>query len=386
MSMQFMSSDPHTIGIELELQLLDPNTFNLVDGIMPLMKFYPDAIYVKPEFIQNTVEVSTKVCTSCDELAVDLASVVRGVHDRCEQLGMALCGAGTHPFSQRLALITPTPRYKRMENISGYQSHIQITFATHVHIGVESGQQAIEVMDRLKPYLPLLIAISANSPFWRGHETGFVSYRQNILAAARSYGIPPTFGSWDKFADFMRTTTKAGIFETINDIHWDIRPRPHLGTIEVRLMDAQSTVSEAISLAAFIRALITYMRESPAASDKKKLPQALHWWMEKDNHFQASRQGLKANFIFNEDGESERLETVWKRVFKIIRPIAESLGDGLWLDRLQENISNGPGYLRQLSQYQTNESLPDLVSELTRELEQDLLRFRRDEPANKRVK
>lgn len=374
MSLRFAPSSPQTIGLELELQLLDKKTHDLADGIMPLMEFYPDTTYVKPEFIQNTVEVLTGICGSCDELAGNLVSVVRGVQKSCRQLGMELCGAGTHPFSQRLALITQQPRYLRMERASGYQSYIQVTYATHVHIGVESGQQAIDVMDRLRPLLPLLIAVSANSPFWRGHETGFVSYRQRILAASRSYGIPLAFGSWHKFAKFMETTRKAGIFETVKDIHWDIRPQPDIGTIEVRVMDAQSTVSAAVSLAALVRALVEYLRES-RPEDTDGLPRPLHWWMEKENHYQASRQGLKANVVINENGDTRPLVEMWQQMFEIVRPIAVSLGDGDWIDGLQEMIHTGPGCRYQLDHYRSHGSFQGLVSHLASELERDLGRF-----------
>jgi carboxylate-amine ligase len=340
--MKFKPSDVHTIGIELELQLLDADSLDLADGIMPLMKFYPGSTNVKPEFIQNTVEVTTRICRSCDELAQHLGEITSDVEARCSELGMALCAAGTHPFCQRLALITPYPRYHQIEVMSGYLGQIQITFSTHVHIGIESGQQAIEVMDRLKAYIPLLIAISANSPFWRGHKTEFASYRHCILAAARSYGIPPTFDTWDNFVQFATTTRKAGIFETINDIHWDIRPRPHLGTIEVRAMDAQSTVSEAIALAAFVRALVMYLRDAPVESVDLKLPQPLPWWLEKENHFQASRKAMQANIVYTKDGKCKQLKDIWKQVIAVVRPIAEQSGDGHWLDQLQVNINNGP--------------------------------------------
>ena len=370
--MEFLRSDRNTIGIELELQLLNPDTLDLVDGIIPLMELYPDAVNVKPEFIQNTVEVTTRICTGCDELYTELATVVRELQQRCRTLNMSICGSGTHPFSQRLALITPQPRYKKMEKVSGYQGHIQITFATHIHIGVESGQQAIEIMDRLKAYIPLMIAVSANSPFWRGHDTGFVSYRHIILAAARSYGVPPSFGTWQRFLDFMQTTTKAGIFETVNDIHWDIRPRPHLGTIEIRLLDSQSTVSEAITLAAFVRTLVNFIRDFPEMCANPGLPQPLHWWLEKENRFQASRKGLKAIHIHNDAGDSSRLADIWQRVFETIRPVAEPSGDDVWLDRLHENISSGSGCMRQISSYKENQSFTDVVRHMIDELDTDL--------------
>lgn len=136
--LEFQPSAPDGIGVELEFQLLNTATLDLVDGILPLLELLPDSRYVKPEFIQNTVEVASKVCYSLAELQSHLSTIVAGLRAKCLLLGMTLCGAGTHPFSQSMAILTPTPRYLHMEQTGGYLSHVQITFALHVHIGMPS--------------------------------------------------------------------------------------------------------------------------------------------------------------------------------------------------------------------------------------------------------
>jgi carboxylate-amine ligase len=370
--MDFKPSNPGSIGLELELQLLDADTLNLVDGILPLIDFFPDSPYVKPEFIQNTVELTTRVCSDIGELREHMFELARDVRSRCDQLGMRLCGAGTHPFCERLALITPIPRYQRMEKASGYLGHTQITFATHVHVGMQSGQQMIETMNQLKAYLPLLIAISANSPFWRGYETGYASYRHRILAASRSYGIPPSFDSWHDFENFVETTRHAGVFDTIPDIHWDIRPRPHLGSLEVRVMDAQSSIGDAIAIAALVRTLVTFIRDRRQDALDESLPQPLPWWLEKENHFQASRKGLKARYVATAQGDSLKMKDVWRRVTSAIRPVSRSLGEEEYLDYLIDRINEDPPYMRQQREFERSGSLrsvvDDCVSQLVREL------------------
>lgn len=370
--MDIEPSDPGSIGMELELQLLDTDTRNLVDGIMPLIDFYPDNPYVKPEFIQNTVELITRVCSDIGQLREHLLELARDVRSRCDQLGMRLCGAGTHPFSERLALITPLPRYRRMVKASGYLGHTQITFATHVHVGMQSGQQMIETMNQLKAYLPLLIAISANSPFWRGYETGYASYRHRILAASRSYGIPPSFDSWRDFENFVETTRHAGVFDTIPDIHWDIRPRPHLGTLEVRVMDAQSSISDAVSIAAFVRALVTFIRDRGQDALDESLPQPLPWWLEKENHFQASRKGIKAKYVANAQGDILKMKKVWHRVTSAIRPVSRSLGEEEYLEYLIDRINEDPPYMRQIKEYERSGSLRNVVDGCVSQLEREL--------------
>ncbi len=370
--MEFIASDPNTIGLELELQLLDADNLELANGIIPLLKFYPDSEYVKPEFIQNTVEIATRVCTSCDELKNHMITLINDVKSHCTELGMTLCGSGTHPFDERLALITPMPRYKHMEEISGYLSHTQITFATHVHIGMQSGDQVIAVMNQLRAYLPLLIAISANSPFWRGYDTGFASYRHRILAATRSFGIPPSFSSWKEFLQFADTTRQADIFSTINDIHWDIRPRPHLGTIEIRVFDAQTTIEDTISLAAFIRTLVIFLRDFSDDAKNPDLPQPLPGWLEKENHFQASRNGLEANYVTNAEGEIQLLIESLHNVVATIRAVSRQLGEEYYLDNCISHIKHGPGYKRQRQKYQETQSMPEVVSDCALKLEFEL--------------
>lgn len=369
---EFKPSSSTTLGAELELQLLDAQTLDLVDGIIPLLTLWPDSEYVKPEVVQNTVEVISPVCTSVDELESRLAATVGEVMTRCRKLGMNLCGAGVHPFSQRLALVTPLPRYLEMAQEAGQLARTQITFATHVHLGMASGDEAIAVMRGLRPFLPLLIALSASSPFWRGYETGHVAYRHRILAATRSYGTPPSFGSWDEFCRFMELAGRAGVFDTINEIHWDLRPRPHLGTLEVRVMDAQPTVREAANLASLLRVLVHDLKSRPGALPPPELPQPVVWWLEKENHFQASRLGLEAACITNEQGTVRPLAEVWRDVDATLRPLAEELGEAERFDELRRRAAAGVSYARQREVHRREGSLRSVAAALVHELEQEL--------------
>lgn len=365
----FEPSDPMSIGMELELQLLDATSLDLVDGILSLLELYPDSTNIKPEIIQNTVEVSTDVCHSPTELETQMGGMVHKLQQQCQERGINLCGAGTHPFCKRLALITPLPRYLEMEQSAGYLAHNQITFATHVHLGMQSGDEAIRLMCALKPYLPILLALSANAPFWRGHDTGYASYRQRILAASRSYGIPPTFSSWNDFSDFLVTSQNAGFFNSINDIHWDIRPRPHMGSLEIRVMDAQSSVRDAVALAAFIRALVFFLRETPLSEQPDGLPTPLPWWIEKENYFQASRLGLDACYVMDKKGNTRQLREVIFDIFTAIEKTSVALEQTSYMEHLQQKIKNGLGYEQQRKLYQESQSLKQVVTSLVNTLD-----------------
>ncbi len=371
--MRFKASESLSIGVELELQLLDNRTLDAADGIMPLMEFYPQSRYVKPEFIQNTVEIASKVCSDLPELESHVKSLTANIRSRCKALGMTLCGGGSHPFSKRLAEITPTRRYLKLEKTSGYLGHIQLTFALHVHLGMPSGEEAVVVLGELKPYLPLLLAMSANSPFWHGYDTGYVSYRHRILAATRSYGVPPSFTGWEDFTRFFEISRRAGIFETIKDIHWDIRPHPNWGTLEVRVMDMQSTISDAVALAGFVRALVLFLQRTRGAHRPAGLPRPLPWWTERENHFQASRLGLAATYVMDEHGAVSPLADMFDRVTDAVAPVADGLGQGAFLERLRKSIGRNPPYDRQREIYLETGSLQQVAASLVDALEQDTL-------------
>ena len=141
--MEFNNCSDPTVGVEWELQLVDAQTLDLFDGILPLMEFFPDTDYVKPEYIQSCVELTSCVSKTSDEAVAHISHSLAQILQRCRELEMRVCGAGTHPFCRRLALITPTPRYMRLEKNAGYLAQRQITFGTHVHVGMRSGDEAI---------------------------------------------------------------------------------------------------------------------------------------------------------------------------------------------------------------------------------------------------
>jgi len=358
--------------MEMEFQLLDVETLDLVDGILPLMRLFPDDPYIKPEFNQNTVEVCSKICNNINQLEENMRLLVNNLHSTCQQLDMRLCGAGTHPFGERLAIITPMPRYRQLENSTRYLGYTQITFATHVHLGMTSGDEAIFLMRELKAFLPLLIAISASSPFWRGFDTGYAAYRHRILSATRSYGIPPSFNAWEDFSGFLETTHRAGVFETINDIHWDIRPRPHLGSLEIRVMDAQHNITMAVNLAAFVRALVTYLSNTPVSRRPKLFPRGLHWWIEKHNHFQASQLGLDAQYILDTKGTLAPLRELFHQAMEAIGPVAVELDQSACFKGLELQVKNGPAYALQRKVYEKTGSFRAVVENLVAELEGNL--------------
>jgi glutamate---cysteine ligase / carboxylate-amine ligase len=374
MGIEFKPSPTHSLGMEWELQLLDPVTLALVDGILPLLEQEPCHPGLKPEYNQSTVEVVSGVCPNVQTLEADIVSTLHTLKARCAKLGIRVCGGGTHPFNTCLANVTPLPRYLELQRAGRYLSDMLMTFAIHVHVGIPSGDDAIAVMRQLKPYLPILLALSANSPFWWGRDTGYASYRQRYLSSTRTYGLPPTFQNWKEFAHFFNIAQYAHIFKVIRDIHWDIRPQPDLGTLEVRAMDAPAKVSEAMRLVAFAHTLIVYLHQLTVNQDTGFQLSPLPWLIEKENYFRASRWGLAARYISDEQGHSFPIRAIVPQIVEALMPTAEQLGTTDHLHALTNSLSSHPSYARQRIIFQETGSLyaivADLVSQLDEELEQ----------------
>lgn len=371
---EFNGSSERTIGMEIEFQLLNSETLDLVNGIIPLMEHYPDIIYIKPEFIQSSVEVMSKVCGSIGELESNLLSLVSDLRRKCAELGITMAGAGTHPFNQKLAVITPLPRYLRIEERVGYPCHTHITYSIHVHLGMGSGEETIQVMTLLRPYLPLLLALSASSPFWWGFDTKYASYRQMVLASAKTYGLPPDFESWEHFCSFFNKAKRAGVFGTFRDYHWDLRPRPDFGTLEIRVMDTQPTVRDAIALAALSQCLTEFLKQNSVEAERNLL-KPLPFWIEKENRYRACRWGLEAMLIIDDQGNSRPLREIAGEVLRSIRSTADDLRVQLKIDEIAEVLSDGPSYVRQRNLYETTASFKAVVSSIAEEVESELNEF-----------
>jgi carboxylate-amine ligase len=369
--------------MELELQLLDPVGLDWVNGIVPLMVTYPDQPFVKPEYNQATVEINSRVCSTIGELEADATATLTTLHAKCRKLGTTLCGGGTHPFGQQRAVITPMPRYLERAATSGYLSNF-VTFALHVHVGMPSGDEAVRIMGRLKPYLPLLLALSANSPFWRGEDTGHASFRQRLLASKRSYGIPPVFQSWQNFSEFFQAARQSGTFATIRDIHWDLRLQPNFGTLEVRVMDSPSTLQEALMLAAFIHSLTVYLKHCEPEDKTGLLLPLQEGWIERENYFRASHLGLDARYIDNDRGHERPFRAALESVIEAVEPTAAELGETAYLQLLVRHMEKGTGYQRQRRIFRETGSLKAVVAFLESELRQGICRETSESEAHSR--
>ncbi len=366
--MQFKRSSPETIGIEIELQVLDARNLDLTNGVLPLLRACPNRDYVKPEYIQFTVEIASKVCWNIVDLHRHLQEQLAMLCEAADSLGMSLAAAGTHPFCENLGQVTPTPRYARVEQDTGYVGYSQITYALHVHVGMRSGGEAIAIMNRLRPYLPALLALSANSPYWRGHDTGFASYRQRVLMAAHAFGTPPQLAAWEDFERLVAASERARIFESYSDMHWDIRPRPDYGSLEIRVMDVQPTLLENVALAALVRALIAHLRASPPARTLPVLPM----WLEQENQYRASHTGLGCECIVSPEGDTLPMRKLVADMLHIAAEAAQRYGEEEYLEPAFELLRHGSSSQRQRDLYRQHGTFKAVVATMMDWLYQDV--------------
>src|SRR4051794_10054369 len=254
----------YTLGIEEELMILDAETFELVNGIETMLESMPADTKgeVKPELMESVLEIATTPCKNTREAGDQLRELRRKVNDTAHAKGLAIGSAGTHPFAmwedQR---IVARSRYRDLIAALRFVARQELIFGQHVHVAVDDPDKAIHVANGMRVHLPLLLALSANSPFWRADATGLQSTRTPIFRAFPRVGIPPRYDNWADFAkriEFMQSTK---VIQDYTYLWYDVRPHPRFGTVEVRVMDSQTRVEHSLGLAAMIQALVKELGE-----------------------------------------------------------------------------------------------------------------------------
>lgn len=305
MTIKFNGSNKETIGIEVETQVLDGGSFALTPKapliISDVIKAHPELeIAVKPELMKSNLEINTKVCSNLKEAGADITDKFRLVMKCAEKNNLRLALGGTHPFSKWSEQeITDSERYSRILDrlkIVGDRFNI---FGLHVHVGVSSGERCIQIINRLLFYLPHILSLSVNSPFWDGYNTGLRSYRSKVFETLPHAGLPFYFKDWADYTKLVENYIKTNTIETIREIWWDVRPHPDFGTIEVRICDSPRTLGNVFAIAGFIQALIhTFNRESEEGVEIVRP----HSSIVRENKWRACRFGYSGSFI-DESGE-----------------------------------------------------------------------------------
>ena len=347
--MEFKSSPGFTVGVELELQILNSRDYNLARDAADLLAMlgkmqHPGAI--KPEITESMVEINSSIHRNHDAMLSELRQIRDAMVQAARRLNVRITGGGSHPFhkwSERR--IYPTERFKQILDVYGYLAKQFTVFGQHVHIGVPNGDEALYLAHLLSRYVPHFIALSASSPFQQGEDTSYQSSRLNTVSAFPLSGQLPFVHSWEEFTLYFNKMRGYRVVESMKDFYWDIRPKPEYGTVEIRVFDTPLTVERAALLAAYAQSLARYLlTERPHAPSRDVYALYSH------NRFQACRYGLEGTLI---DAYTQRHIGLREDVLDTLRLVerhAAELGNGAALGQLAAHVEAGysdAGWLRE---------------------------------------
>ena len=258
--LEFTSNSSHTVGVELEFGIVDADTQQLVSGSTRLLERLPAELHrdIKHELMQCCIEVISGVSTTVAEARQDLAAKLRLVEQAADAEGMRLWWGSTHPFSLwEEQEVTETQRYLDLVQLLQELARRLITFGLHVHVGVDTGDKAVMICDRIMQHLPTLLALSASSPYWQGRDTGLHSHRSKVMEGLPTAGLPTLMRNWSEYVWLVNHMVETGFINTIREIWWDVRPHHNFGTVEVRVCDMPGNLDQVCGLTALIQCLVT---------------------------------------------------------------------------------------------------------------------------------
>ncbi|MFO0956061.1 MAG: YbdK family carboxylate-amine ligase [Isosphaeraceae bacterium] len=361
---KFVGSERPSLGVELELQLVDARNLALAGAAEKVLTGVPAELEgsVKPEFHDCCVEVISGVCRDVAEVEQDLGSKVAAVARIAAEHGLLLGWGGTHPFSHwRDQPIFPTPRYREL--VDEYRETLtrQLTFGLHVHVGVPGGGAAVCACNRIAEHLPALLALSANSPFWCGRATGLHSQRVEVMGSSPTGGLPPRLDGWGDYVRLVERLISGGLIRTPKELYWDVRPSPEHGTVEVRMCDMPPDLPSVLGLAALIQCLVVELarRGGPPGLDECGM------MIVRQNRWRAARHGLDAEIVDPRTGRGLPAREVIQRHVSRLRPIAGDLGCSRQLDRAWAMAGGAGGAGQQLAVFERTGDLEAVVRHMT---------------------
>ena len=355
METNYGKRQPFSLGVEEEFQLLNPDSYELTSRFDEVVEAAGGDKRIKAELMQSVLEVATHVASTVEE-AVDEARGLRAqIRDAAAEGGTLIASAGTHPFSRyEHQDITDQQRYTDLLEAMQWVAERELIFGLHVHVGLNTPDQAIAVCNGLRTWLPELLAISANSPFRHGRDTGLASTRIKIFETFPRSGLPPAFSSFEEFELLVERGVKTNCFEDYTYIWWDLRPHPKLGTVEVRICDGQTRIESLAGLTALIQSLVATLAERFDRGEPLPIQPVT---LVGENKWRAARYGLETDLVdLAHDTERPAREAVLE-LLELAEPAAQRLGCASELDEVERICARGPGANEQRRVYEESGSL-----------------------------
>jgi len=326
---RFGSSTPFSLGAEEELMILDADSLLLVPKVKELIAAAPGAP-LKTELFASVVETTTGVCETAAEAAAQLLSARRAAAAAAESLGLRLAAAASHPISPpEDQAVVPEQRYLDFVEYAGVSARFQGVSGLHVHVGVPDPESCYRALEGVLPWLPLVLALSANSPYFAGRETGLASSRAAVLAQLPRAGGPPAFGSYTEWEAWVERLAALGVFADHTRVWWDIRPAPQFGTLEIRMPDQPTSVKLSGAFAALLQALCkTVLDEDSSPVDPAGRGDYVH------NRWAAMRFGPQAELIHPAGGRFALASELGAELLERVEPAARELGSWELVSRI----------------------------------------------------
>lgn len=331
----FGRGKPFTIGIEEEYQLLSAESYELVPRFDEIAKEAADE-RVRQELMTSVLEAATAVHETVASAVNEVREIRRRLAEAAARRNVLIASAGTHPFSRwEHQEITDTPRYQGVVEELRWVAEQVAIFGLHVHVAVPSPDAAAAVTTALRTYVPELLALSANSPYWQGHATGLCSTRSKVFETMPRSGLPPRLDSFAEFEELVRRGAEAGFFEDYTYLWWDVRPHPNLGTVELRAFDAQTRVESVAAIVALTRCLVAAFTERAPAPQPRLFID--------ENKWRAARYGLDADLVEAAHDTERPARDAIRELLELARPAGRSLGCGSELDEVERILERGNG-------------------------------------------
>jgi carboxylate-amine ligase len=364
-----MSAKDHvfTLGIEEEFQIIDPETRELRSHIQQSLEGGKMQLKerVKSEMHQSVVELGTEICHDTASARQQVVQLRRELATVAGRDGLTIASAGTHPFSHWMdQLITADKRYATIVNDMQQIARANLIFGLHVHVGIPDREIAIRVMNQARYFLPHIYALSVNSPFWLGENTGFNSYRLQIFQRFPRTGIPDAFESLSQYEDYLKLLVATGCIDNAKKIWWDIRLHPFFDTLEFRICDAQSRVDDTIALAALMQAVVVKLHKLLRQNITFRIyPRRLL----EENRWRAARYGLGGKLI--DFGRGCELETrgLIHEILEFVAPEVEELGSQREMAHVESILREGTGADRQLTVWERTQDTKAVVDQIVAE-------------------
>jgi carboxylate-amine ligase len=360
METNFGATPAYTVGVEEEFQLVDPKSLALVpaiDSVLAAARAVAGLTEgsVASELLASFLEVRSPIYGTVAELATELPALRRRTRDLAEGCGVRIAAAGTHPFSKATTQpITEHERYRSVEKEMGWTARMQAIYGLHVHVAVPDEERAIRAVNALSRHVPLFVALSANSPFWAGSDTGLSSVRAKIFNLVPHTGLPPSFRSWEDFEGYVDALVGAGSIPDYSLCWWDARPHPRLGTVELRAPDAQTEATRTSSLAALAQCLVATADEHPPENPL----------FTEENKWRATRYGLNARLYDFSVGRSAAARETVRHLVKTLHPVSQDLGCEAELEGVLEIVEGETGAEGQRAVFGKRGSTEDVIEHL----------------------